>query len=248
MEITYDPQTKQTAILLEMYSNENKQTAQTGKNLTTGFDQVQSSVAGASFTNSGKSKHSLPQSNNDNELDQQTCTTRSEDAATRVNQKELMNTWKGVEELVMQNAKPQATISTGDIQTTPTIRQTKSTLRNEKRHDGAMDVDGTLTLGLVRRTNAEELLVVLNTESSAKALVLRSRFKGARGELAQSKVQVVKLEVKDLEVNMTKEEISAALQRFLESDYSATVHSLKSLRKAYGGTQTAIIRQIVPAA
>lgn len=102
----------------------------------------------------------------------------------------------------------------------------------------------------VRRTNAGDLLIVLNKESSARALELRSQFEGALGESAtvQSKVQEADLEIRDLEEDATKEEISAALQRALGSDYSATERSLRSLRKAFGGTQTAVIRLVVPAA
>lgn len=102
----------------------------------------------------------------------------------------------------------------------------------------------------VRRTNAGDLLIVLNKESSAKAPELRNQFEGVLGESAtvQSKVQEVDLVIKDLEEDATKEEISVALQRALGPDYPATEHSLKSLRKAYGETQTAVVRLMVPAA
>lgn len=102
----------------------------------------------------------------------------------------------------------------------------------------------------VRRTNAGDLLIVLNKESSARAPELRSQFEGVLGESAtvQSKAQEVDLEIRDLEENATKEEISAALQRVLGPDYPDTEHFLKSLRKAYGETQTALIRLVVPVA
>ncbi|KAG7188344.1 hypothetical protein KM043_008001 [Ampulex compressa] len=74
----------------------------------------------------------------------------------------------------------------------------------------------------VRRTNVSILLIVLNKESSAKTLELRNRFEGALSESAtiQSKVQEVKLEIKNQEKDATKQEISVALQS-LESRLSS---------------------------
>ncbi|KMQ86562.1 gag-pol polyprotein [Lasius niger] len=94
------------------------------------------------------------------------------------------------------------------------------------------------------------MLIVLTKENTDKAPGLQKAIADLLGKEAQvvSKVQEEVLEIKDLDETTTKEEVLDALQNAAGKDCKITVDAIKSLRKAYGGTQTASVRLAVTVA
>ncbi|KMQ88441.1 gag-pol polyprotein [Lasius niger] len=99
----------------------------------------------------------------------------------------------------------------------------------------------------IRKTTTGDMLIVLTKENTDKAPGLQKAIADLLGEEAQvvSKVQEEDLEIKDLDETTTKEEVLEALQNAAGKDCKITVDAIKSLRKAYGGTQTASVRLAV---
>ena len=103
---------------------------------------------------------------------------------------------------------------------------------------------------MIRRTKDRSLLIVLTKESSGKATDLHQAMQTSLGENANVSIKARELdvEVKDLDEITTKEEIVEALQRLLGADSGITLISIKSLRPAYYGTQTAVVGLLAPVA
>lgn len=97
----------------------------------------------------------------------------------------------------------------------------------------------------VRRTVTGNLLFVLNKEGAEKIEHLRDLMtKATEGEDIKilGKYAEVDLEIRDIEETTTKEEVVAALQTAVGSESKITAEDVKSLRVAYGQTQTATIK------
>lgn len=96
----------------------------------------------------------------------------------------------------------------------------------------------------IRRTATGDMLIVLTKENSEKALELQKAISETLGNEAAviSKTQEEDLEIKDIDETTTKEEVFDALLKAAGDNCKITMETIKSLRKAYGGTQTASIR------
>ncbi|XP_015122863.1 uncharacterized protein LOC107045204 [Diachasma alloeum] len=93
------------------------------------------------------------------------------------------------------------------------------------------------------RTATEDMLIVLSKDSSSKAQVLQTTIAGLLGEDAEvlSKGPQENIEIKDLDDMTRKEEILEALCKTAGNEVQMTQDAIKSLRKAYGGAQTALV-------
>ncbi|KAG7188338.1 hypothetical protein KM043_007995 [Ampulex compressa] len=172
---------QQCALAIKMfYKNSDSSEAaqnQTGCRVTEKCSRT--SVIGAGSTDFGRRQQSLPQDNSDNKVDYLARTATSEYTAIRINQKELMkrktstkssiewvpvltNTWKGTQELLKPNAKPQATTSPGCTQTTLSI--SKSYLPNKERNDGSMNMGGTSMQRQVSKAKRRKWSTPMSTE------------------------------------------------------------------------------------
>lgn len=98
----------------------------------------------------------------------------------------------------------------------------------------------------VRKTTTGELLLELHSKAEGKATEFQKIVEEVldQGTKIRTLQDEVVFEIKDLDEITTKENIVAALQRELQSSDAVSVEekAVKSLRKAYGDTQTAIIR------
>ncbi|XP_015118398.1 uncharacterized protein LOC107042042 [Diachasma alloeum] len=95
----------------------------------------------------------------------------------------------------------------------------------------------------IRKAATGDMLIILSKEHSDKAPGLQNAITELFGDDAEvlSKTPEEDVEIKDLEETATKEEILEALQKAGES-CGISLNAIKSLRKAYGGTQTAWVR------
>lgn len=95
----------------------------------------------------------------------------------------------------------------------------------------------------IRRTKAGEMILILDKANEEKATKLCEAFKGALGgeALIKRKVKHSLLEIKDLDEIATKEEVKVAIQKFLGQELEVGLDNVKSIRKGYGGTQTAVV-------
>lgn len=94
----------------------------------------------------------------------------------------------------------------------------------------------------IRRTMAGDIILILDKASKENTAKFCTAIKSSLGEEAaiESRVQQVTLEIKDLDETITKEEIVEALQRDLNKT-DVKIDAIKTIRKAYGGTQTALV-------
>ncbi|XP_015121726.1 uncharacterized protein LOC107044379 [Diachasma alloeum] len=95
----------------------------------------------------------------------------------------------------------------------------------------------------IRKTATGDMLIVLTKDSASKARVLQSSIAGLLGEDAEvlSKGPQENIEIKDRDDMTTKEQILKALCKAAGNEVQMTQDAIKSLRKAYGGTQTALV-------
>ncbi|XP_015124171.1 uncharacterized protein LOC107046163 [Diachasma alloeum] len=97
----------------------------------------------------------------------------------------------------------------------------------------------------IRRTKTGALLIVLNKNSSGSAFCLQATIADVitdDAELVVSNVPEVEMEIKDLDEITMKEDIWEAIQKQDDVNCNISMSTIKSLRKAYVGTQRAIIR------
>lgn len=96
----------------------------------------------------------------------------------------------------------------------------------------------------IRRTAKGDMLIVLRKENNEKTPELQNIIAGVLGEEAVviAKCHEEELEIKDIDETTTILEILEALQNTAGDDCKITIDAVKSLRKAYGGTQTATVR------
>ncbi|XP_015124082.1 uncharacterized protein LOC107046091 [Diachasma alloeum] len=95
----------------------------------------------------------------------------------------------------------------------------------------------------IRRRATGDMLIVLTKDSASKAQVLHSTIAGLLEEDAEalSKGPQENIEIKDLDDMITKEEILEALCKTAGNEVQMTQDAIRFLRKAYGGTQTALV-------
>ena len=94
----------------------------------------------------------------------------------------------------------------------------------------------------VKRTQGGQMMFELAKEEGAKRDVLREAVTKALGEKAKVTVRTQEIYVvcRDLEEDTTKDDVLEALKKQLQTD-SLSESAIRSLRTAYGGTQTAVI-------
>ncbi len=95
----------------------------------------------------------------------------------------------------------------------------------------------------IRRTQAGELLIVMDKGASDKTTEFRSALTNTLEKVAEIKCRTheLLLEVRDLDEISTKEEIIRAIQEQVDTTVSVNSDSIKSLRKSYNYTQSALI-------
>ncbi|XP_015118908.1 uncharacterized protein LOC107042385 [Diachasma alloeum] len=100
----------------------------------------------------------------------------------------------------------------------------------------------------IRNTATEDMLIILSKEHSDKAPGLQNAITDLFGHDAQvlSKTPEEDVKIKNLEETATKKEILEALQKAAGESCGISLNAIKSLRKAYGRTQTAWVRLPVP--
>lgn len=99
------------------------------------------------------------------------------------------------------------------------------------------------TVEKLRRTNAGNILIVLSRDNTDKGHALQQTIVGILNDEATviSRGPQEDLEIRDLDDTTTKEDILAALQKTAGEECQIPAEAIKSLRKAYGGTQIAIL-------
>lgn len=106
------------------------------------------------------------------------------------------------------------------------------------------------TVDKIRRTATGDLLIVINKNNAEGGQGLRK----AISEILKDEATVIckgpqeDLEIRDLDDVTTKEDILTALQKVAGDDSKITIDDIKSLRKAYRGTQVASITLAAPIA
>lgn len=95
----------------------------------------------------------------------------------------------------------------------------------------------------IRRTATGDLLIILSKENTDKGHGLQKTINAIVGEDAKviNKGPQEDLEIKDLDDMTTKQEVLAALQKAVGEADEVPLDAVKSLRKSYGGTQTAVV-------
>ncbi|CAH2092238.1 unnamed protein product [Euphydryas editha] len=98
------------------------------------------------------------------------------------------------------------------------------------------------TVDKIRRTATGDLLIILTKESTDKGQGLQKTIAKLLGNEAEviSKGPQEEIEIRDLDDTTTKQDVLEALQKAAEDD-EITLDAIRSLRKAYGGTQTASV-------
>ncbi|XP_015119046.1 uncharacterized protein LOC107042499 [Diachasma alloeum] len=101
----------------------------------------------------------------------------------------------------------------------------------------------------IRRTATGDMLIILSKKTTDGAAELRTAIANLLGDEAQvlRKGPQEELEIKDLD-ETTKEEVLEALQRIAGEEHEITPKAIRSLRMAYGGTQTASVTVAATAA
>lgn len=96
----------------------------------------------------------------------------------------------------------------------------------------------------IRRTATGDMLLILSKKENDKAQEIKNTISAVLGNDATvvSKVPEQDIEIKDLDETTTKPEIIEALQKIAGEGRQITEDAIKYMRKAYGGTLTAIIR------
>lgn len=95
----------------------------------------------------------------------------------------------------------------------------------------------------IRRTATGDMIILMNKNSNGKTSDYCQAIKGVLGEEAavRSRVPEKTICVKDLDEVATKEEIRTALESLTGGNGTVGINNIKSLRKTYGGMQSALI-------
>ncbi|XP_015117891.1 uncharacterized protein LOC107041717 [Diachasma alloeum] len=95
----------------------------------------------------------------------------------------------------------------------------------------------------IRRTTTEDMLIILSKDKENESDSLHKAIAELLGDEADvlSKGPQEELEIKDLDELTTKEEVLEALRLTAGVDCQISPDAIRSLRKAYGGTQTASV-------
>ena len=96
----------------------------------------------------------------------------------------------------------------------------------------------------VRRTATGQLLIVLNRKIGDKMGPLQQRMADVLKEEASviGKTQEVDVEIRDIEETTTKDEVKESLEKLIDNDLVLAANAVKSLRRASGETQIALVR------
>ncbi|XP_063993408.1 uncharacterized protein LOC135171048 [Diachasmimorpha longicaudata] len=115
-------------------------------------------------------------------------------------------------------------------------------LRRVKKDVSSEDAIG--CVDKIRRTATGDMLIILSKKTTDGAPKLRAAIAEVLKDEAavSSKGPQEDLEIKDLDDITTKDDVIAALQAVAGADYEIKADVVKSLRRAYGGTQTASVR------
>ncbi|CAH2106230.1 unnamed protein product [Euphydryas editha] len=99
------------------------------------------------------------------------------------------------------------------------------------------------TVDKIRRTATGDLLIILTKENTDRGQDLRKTISKLLGDDAEviSKGPQEEIEILDLDDTTTKQDILEALQKAVGAEAEVTLDAIRSLRKAYGGTQIASI-------
>ncbi|CAH2108837.1 unnamed protein product [Euphydryas editha] len=99
------------------------------------------------------------------------------------------------------------------------------------------------TVDKIRRTATGDLLIILTKENTDRGQDLRKTISKLLGNDAEviSKGPQEEIEILDLDDTTTKQDILEALQKAVGAEAEVTLDAIRSLRKAYGGTQIASI-------
>ena len=115
-------------------------------------------------------------------------------------------------------------------------------LRKVKADIPKQDVENSIEK--VRRTATGQLLIVLNRKIGDKMGPLQQRMADVLKEEANviGKTQEVDIEIMDIEETTTKDEVKESLEKLTDNDLVVAANAVKSLRRAYGETQIALVR------
>ena len=115
-------------------------------------------------------------------------------------------------------------------------------LRKVKADIPKQDVEDSIEK--VKRTATGQLLIVLNRKIGDKMGPLQQRIADVLKEEANviGKTQKVDVEIRDIEETTTKDEVKESLEKVIDNDYVVAANAVKSLRRAYGETQIALVR------
>ena len=102
----------------------------------------------------------------------------------------------------------------------------------------------------VRRTATGQLLLVLNRKIGEKMGPPQQRMADVLKEEANviGKTQEVDVEIRDIEETITKDEVKESLEKVIDNDLVVAANAVKSLRRAYGETQIALVRLLAEVA
>lgn len=125
----------------------------------------------------------------------------------------------------------------------PSEGMTYADVLSKVKKDTTLQEVGLAVTG-VRKTLSGDVLLVLNKENQDKVAEITEKISMALGEDAtiNARVQLMTLELTRLDGTTTKEEICEALIKELGDNYCVGADAVLSLRKAYGGMQTALLR------
>lgn len=95
----------------------------------------------------------------------------------------------------------------------------------------------------IRKTEKGELLLELNRPAHQNTAVFRKSIEETLGTVAEVRAltQEAMLEIKDLDEVTTKEDVYDAIKRMSDKFEMVQQSAVKTIRRAYGGTQTATI-------
>ncbi|KMQ83970.1 gag-pol polyprotein [Lasius niger] len=128
-----------------------------------------------------------------------------------------------------------------DIQ--PKEQMSYAEILSRTKKDSSLEEIGK-SVNEIRRTAAGDFTLILDKVNPEKTAQFCTTIKGVlRQDVAvKSRVQETNIEIKDLDKETTKEEVCKALIELIGVDGWITLESIRSIRKAYGDTQTAVVR------
>ena len=101
-----------------------------------------------------------------------------------------------------------------------------------------------LAVSVVRKTLSGDVLLILNKDNQDKATEICEKISTVLGEdtTINTRMQEITLEVTRLDGTTTKEEVYEAVMRELGNGHSIASEAVISVRKTYGGMQTALLK------